>query len=536
MAEKSNILLIFTDQQRWDAMGAYGNEIIHTPNMDRLASQGAIFNNAATPCPICVPARACTMTGYSAGKNTILNNGGRVPEGINRDTVPAILSRSGYHSQAIGKMHFTPDGETYGMDNLILSEEMRSTRFASDAESQWYDDYDKYLIDKGLWGWEKPPEIGYNEIKPVVNHIPKEHHVTQWCGDRTVEWLRDGRPKDKPFFLFSSFIKPHVPYDCPVHLLDLYDPDDMPLPIRSGKEAERKNPIYAYSRKMSEWDLYSDEAAKRAKAYYYANITFIDEQVGRILNELESQGLADNTLVIFTADHGDMMGDHDMWYKFFGYEGSVHIPMLVRWPGRIKPGTVVEELSSLLDLFPTFMKAAGIDGYNERPGMDLMELIQDKTERQMVFSEYENAGSYCHYIRHKDWKYVFFQNGGYEELYDLKNDPDELRDLSDSKEHRQILEDFRKAAQEWIRQYSNKDKYLDNNGELMKHPYSGPADISKVYNSQPRPYSRMPWESRMPLSVLDSDKLSGMAAPWWWKEVGGDWSQLVEYAKKKRKK
>ena len=534
MTEKPNILLIFTDQQRWDAMGAYGNTIIKTPNMDRLAAEGAIFTNAITPCPICVPARACAMTGYAAGRNTIMNNGGSVPVGSNRDTVPGILGKSGYFCQAIGKMHFTPDGETYGMDHLILSEEMRSTRFAKDAKSQWYDDYDKYLIDKGLWGWEKPPEIGYNEIKPLINNIPKEHHITQWCGDRTVEWLKEDRPKDKPFFLFSSFVKPHVPYDCPAHLVDLYNPDEMPLPWRSGKESNRENLVYAASRKNQEWDLYSDDAAKRAKAYYYANITFIDEQVGRILDELENQGLAENTLVVFTADHGDMMGDHDLWYKSFGYEGSIHIPMMARWPGKIKPGTRVDELSGLLDLFPTFMAAAEVDSSVDRPGSNLMELLEGKQNREMIFSEINNNG-YCIYVRHKNWKYIFFQNGGYEELYNLANDPKELEDLAGDTKNRETLDCLRKAAEEWIARYSNGNKYLDENGHLKKHPYAGETDLTKVYNRQARPYSRMPWDSRIPVSLLNKNQLNEMTTPWWWKEVGGDWSQLVEYAKNKNR-
>jgi len=523
-----NLLLIFTDQQRWDAMGAYGNSIIQTPNMDRLAREGALFTNAITPCPICVPARACAMTGYAAGRNTILNNGGAVPDGGNRDTLPAHLSASGYFCQAIGKMHFTPTGETYGMDHMVLSEEMRSTRFARDAESQWYDDYDKFLIEKGMWGWEKPPEIGYNEIKPLINEMPKECHVTQWCGDRTVDWLKNERPTDKPFFLFSSFIKPHVPYDCPAHLADLYDPDEIPMPWVSGSESERENPVYAEQRRSQEWDLYSDVSARRARAFYYANITFIDEQVGRILDELENQGIADNTLVIFTADHGDMMGDHDMWYKSFGYEGCLHVPMLARWPGRISPGTRVDDVTSLLDLYPTFAAAAGLPATPQRPGGDLMQFVEGSASRDIDFSEFACDSGYRVFARHKHWKYVFFQNGGFEELYDLRNDPTELCDLARDPQHESTLAELRKAGEEWIARHSDARAFLDADGHLKQNPYSGPTDLTKVYNRGTRPYSRMPWDSRTPAAALPENQ-----RPWWWKEVGGDWSQLVEYAKNK---
>ncbi len=159
MQPPPHILLLFTDQQRWDAMGAYGNPVIHTPNMDRLAQEGVLFENAITPCPICVPARACAMTGQAAGKIGILDNNAMFSDASaqsqydRRDTIPVLLSKNGYFTQAIGKMHFTPDGESYGFDNMVLSEEMRSTRFAKSAEEQWFDDYDKFLIDNAMWGW-----------------------------------------------------------------------------------------------------------------------------------------------------------------------------------------------------------------------------------------------------------------------------------------------------------------------------------------------------------------------------------------------
>ncbi len=360
--------------------------------------------------------------------------------------------------------------------------------------------------------------------------MPKEFHVTQWCGDRTVEWLRNGRPQNSPFFLFSSFIKPHVPYDCPEHLVDLYDPDDMPLPWRSGNEASRKNPIYAQQRKHQEWDLYSEKSARRAKAYYYANITFIDEQIGRILDELDNQGLTDNTLVVFSADHGDMMGDHDMWYKSFGYEGSMHIPLLMRWPGKIAPGTTVDDIATLLDLFPTFMNAGGVDSPEKRPGRDLITLVEGTESRDVFFSEYGSGQNYNVYIRHKEWKYMFFANGGFEELYNLIEDPRELNDLAEDGHYRKELERMREAAKALISRYSDSETLLDDNGHLRRtSTYTGPTALPKKYNRNTRPYSRMPWDSRTPANALAEQD-----TPWWWQEVGGDWSQLIEYAKNKK--
>ena len=281
---------------------------------------------------------------------------------------------------------------------------------------------------------------------------------------------------------------------------------------------------------MQEWDLYSDKSAQRSRAYYYANITFIDEQVGRILDELENQELADNTLVLFTADHGDMLGDHDMWYKSHGYEGSVHVPMLMRWPGKIKPNSRIDDVSSLLDIYPTFATAAGLGQAEGRPGENLMELIAGTNERDMVFSEIGYDGGYHIYVRHQDWKYIFYQNGSFEELYNLVDDPKELDDLSKDAAYQDKLAELRKAGEQWIAKHSDGGTFLDTNGNLKKYPYKGETDLTKVYNRATRPYSRMPWDSRSPAGALDEDQ-----RPWWWREVGGDWSQLIEYAKKKKK-
>ena len=186
--ETPNIVFIITDQQRWDAAGIYGNPVIQTPNIDRLGREGVVFDRAYCASPLCLPTRATLMTGYSAhhpdrfSQYEILN-----PD----DTVPACLGRAGYRTQGIGKFHFAPANECRlnGFDAIQFSEEMRMVRGAPSAEKATLDDYDRYLIKHKLWGWEKPQEIGYNEIKPLVNYMPKEHHITQWCGDRTVEWF-----------------------------------------------------------------------------------------------------------------------------------------------------------------------------------------------------------------------------------------------------------------------------------------------------------------------------------------------------------
>ncbi|WP_168118791.1 sulfatase-like hydrolase/transferase [Paenibacillus sp. HB172176] len=519
--EKPNIVLMFTDQQRWDTLRVYGNALIHTPNLDRLALEGAIFDNATTPCPLCAPARACTMTGLAAGRTGVFDNESApaVDEG---DSLAMRLREQGYYTQAIGKMHFTPQGQTYGMDGLTLSEEMRGVRTAGTAEEVEFDDYDRFLMKRGVWGWEKPPEIGYNELKPLVNGLPKECHITQWCGDRTVEWLENERPKDQPFFLWTSFVKPHAPFDCPQHLIDLYDPAKMPKPWRTGEEGQEDNPLLQEYRDAMEEELYSEAAIAKNKAYYYANITFIDEQVGRIMRALKEQGLEKNTLVVFTSDHGELLGDHRLWYKKLGYEGSVHIPLLAKWPGRIEPGTRCGEVASLLDLFPTFVNAAdGSMPERAMPGVDLMDLLSGKKTREAVCSEFYVAPNYLLHVRSREWKYLFYQNGGFESLFHLGEDPHELNDLAGDPHYAEVKEALKSAAEQWIREHSDPELALGGDGKLKSLPYQGKAASSNP-SGNPRPFSRMPWDSRVPPSTLPMEKRS-----WFWRAVDGDWSTVL---------
>ena len=509
---KPNIVVITTDQQRFDTLKAMGNTIIQTPNLDRLAKEGVVFETAVTPSPLCMPARACLITGHSAGSLGILEN--EVPkEGYQSDTIPSQLHQQGYWSQAIGKMHFSnvPYSQTYGMDNMILSEETRGVRLAKTSGEICLDDYDRFLHENKMWGWDKPIEIGYNEIKPLMNPLPKEYHVTQWCGDRTVDWLRNGRPKDTPFFLWTSFVKPHVPYDCPEHLCGKYDTATLAEPWVSGLEEYSANPYFSSYRKDKEFGIYSQEAKKQALANYYANITFIDEQIGRILDTIEEENLSQNTLLIFTSDHGDLMGDHGLWYKSFGYEGSLRVPCIMRWPGHIQPGSRCNEVVSLLDIYPTVLAAAGIEAKGtNRKGNNVFDLLDGSRSCDFAFSEVMNPPFYMAHVRTKEWKYLFYQNGGFEELYHLTEDPHELADLSKEPQFAQVKMKLKRQAEEYILSQGDKAKVLDEQNTFRVLPYRDGKE------SLERPFSRMPWDSRIPRVAAKSESL-------FWKDENWDW-------------
>ena len=526
---KPNILLIFADQMRFDAMGAMGNPIIKTPNLDRLAAQGALYKNAITPAPLCTPARSCTILGHNATKIGAYGNSEPIHYPA-AQTLPRLLAPCGYFSQAIGKMHFggPPHEVSHGMDHMILSEEMRGLRTADSVEEVVFDEYDQFLIDNKRWGWEKPTEIGYNEIKPTISPLEKEFHITQWCGDETVKWLKNDRPQGQPFFLWSSFVKPHVPYDCPRHLIGLYNEDDMPDAHVSELDGTHKNPFFADYIEKQEYNLYSKKAAKRALAHYYANITFIDEQVGRILDTLEEEGLADNTLVLFSADHGDMMGDHGLWYKSFGYEGSMHVPMIARFPGVIAEGTICENVTSLVDIYPTILAAGGAVDENAeaRPGVSLIDIANGEARetRELCISEMFRGKNYVMHARFQKWKFLFHANGGFVELYDLESDPYEMVDLAENADYAETVASLKAQCEDYIAKYGDCENLLDAQGHLVQFQFAQAK--SSVF--APRPFSRMPWDYRFPPAEM-TDSAKG----WFWRDVDGDWATIFKKMTKK---
>lgn len=506
---RPNILLILTDQQRFDALGAQGNKVIKTPNLDRLAGEGTLYENCMTPSPLCQPARACMVTGLAASWLGCLEN--NVPRYYDfQNALPKLLHEHGYYCEGIGKMHFSnkPYQVTYGMDHLVLSEETRGVRFTKRKEDVIFDDYDRFLIAHHRWGWDKPTEIGYNEIKPLLTPLERKYHVTQWCGDETVKALFALKDATKPFFLCSSFVKPHVPYDCPRHLAHLYNPSHMPDPWVSETDGTKENGYIAQYKISNEFDLYSRHARNLSLSYYYANVTFIDEQIGRILDTLEAIGKKDDTLVIFTSDHGDMMGDHGLFYKCFGFEGSMHVPLLVRYPGHIKAGARLSNLVTLLDLYPTVLEAAGVQSGSEVPGRSLFS----SNEHDYVFSEILYPPYYMCHLRTKEWKYLFYQNGDVEALYHLTEDPHELVDLSRQKQYQNILTELRGKAEVYIRRYGRYDGVLDADGHLLSHPL--------VFSpASPTPFSRMPWDYRVPVADLTEESIKKT----FWASCQEDW-------------
>jgi arylsulfatase A-like enzyme len=530
---RPNLLLIMTDQQRWDTLGAAGNSVIRTPNLDRLARQGVLFNHAFSPAPICAPARAALLTGSAPSRLRFTANEGRLLD--QSDTLATRLNQAGYFTQALGKMHFPqadgrhdrPRSATYGFKHLVLSEETRWARQAGCLEEVDFDDYDRYLLERGLWGWGTPPEIGYNEIKPVLSALPEEHGVTAWLGRQTVDWLRQAPAQ--PFFLFTSFVKPHAPYDPPEDWANSYDPAAVPPPVRTRAELGRENPYYGEERRWREWDLYSEHAEQLSRAYYYANISLIDKYVGQILDELEAQGLRENTYIVFTSDHGEMAGDHWAWFKSLAYDGSARVPLIVAGPGLPAGEQVSDSVVSLLDVYGTLLACAGLSLPGDRPARDLRDFVHAErpARSELAVVEVGKPGQRCRAARTLDWLYVHWENGGFEELYDLRQDPFQLHDLAREPHYAAKRAMLRTTLVDWLRAWGDPAWELDERGDLLEHSYRP----SRPGRWLPRPHGRTPFESQVPPRLWPG---GGDKALWWWRAIDGDYSRLLDLARAAR--
>jgi arylsulfatase A-like enzyme len=526
---RPNLLLILTDQQRWDTLGAGGNSAIHTPNLDRLAARGVSFGQAFSPAPVCAPARAALLTGLTPSRLHFTANEGSLER--DTETIAHWLGAAGYSTTALGKMHFTaPKGSavrpwelTGGFQHRVISEETRWARQARSLAEVGFDDYDRYLIERGLWGWGTPPEIGYNEIKPVISALPEEHGVTAWLGRLAADWLR--QPPSAPFFLFASFVKPHAPYDPPLEWAGLYDPAAVPTPVRSSTELGRANPHYAEERRWREWRLYSDFAGQQARAHYYANISLIDKYIGQMLDALEASGQADNTFVIFASDHGDMLGDHWAWFKNLAYDGAARVPLLLAGPGLPAGVRADASVVTLHDVTATLLSRAGLPIPAGCPGRDLGDFVQPAApaRREMTVIEVNKPGQRTRAARTPDWLYVHWENGGFEELYDLRADPGQLHDLSAEPAFAATRRDLRAAVVDWLREWGDPDWELDAHGGLSEHEYRPRREARWL----PRPHGREPFHTAMAPAAWtgDDDKL------WFWRELGGDYSKLLEFVR-----
>lgn len=423
-----HIIFIMTDQQRADALGCMGNDAVISPNIDNIAEEGVMFVNGYSAVPSCTPARAGLLTGMSPWKHGMLGYG-RVARKY-RYEMPRMLREAGYYTFGIGKMHWYPQKSLHGFHGTLTDE---SGRVEQDGYVSDYRDWFK------LNAPGKDPDetgIGWNEHRADVYQLDEKLHPTYWTGKTAVELIENYK-QQKPLFLKVSFARPHSPYDPPKRYLEMYKEVEIPEPVigewarpfesvRGGKDAAFGN--------------FGEEHAIKSKRHYYANITFIDAMVGEIIQALKDNGMYENSIICFTSDHGDMMGDHHHWRKTYAYEGSANIPYLLKWPdgfdGKLARGSKLENTTELRDFLPTFLDAAGVEIPKEMDGLSLLKLVENPKSEWRSYIDIEHATTYApeNYwcaLTDGTWKYIWFFRTGEEQLFNLKSDPGEITDISE---------------------------------------------------------------------------------------------------------
>lgn len=453
---RPNILLLHTDQQRFDTIAALGASPIHTPNLDRLVRMGVTFTHAYSSNPVCQPARHDLITGVSARHHGYYGNTGKPIQDYGLATIPRLLTESGYQTIAVGKMHFHPWREHHGFAHMYLMEELPDCR-ENDAYVQYLD------------------QVGYGHIRcqhgvrplfyhtPQPSRVPEEHHGSAWVAHKTIELLRTRR--DRPFFIFSSWVGPHPPYYVPQSYLDLYR--DKPLPPPSPAGSLRQCPPSPESPEAGSLHM------RRMREAYFAAITLIDTHIGRILDELERAGLLDHTLIVFMTDHGEMLGDRGCYQKMAPYDGAARIPLIVAG-GDLPANTMVACPVTTWDVSATILDAARVPPPDDPPflGSSLLRATTRDPGRTIVFHNARGRSRYVAAVG-SGHKFVHWFNGGDEELYDLAADPQELDNLVDAENRAGIVAVLRAACVAFERDHGIAENVRDD--RFLDQPYQSPA-------------------------------------------------------------
>lgn len=442
-----HLILITCDQLRMDALGCYGNPHVKTPNIDRLAETGVLFDHGFAACPVCSPNRGSMATGRYPSIHGLRFNGTSLPE--SEITLMDELRRHGYFTCGAGKMHFkpqwstrrrntpdpspddaiTPQPETfpwYGFDQTFISEDNRVGPYAD------------YLEEHGLDTWSDLHSFSYPQHACARSVYPLEHHQTSWIADRSIEMIQK-RKTDQPFFLWTSFVDPHHPFNPPAPYDEMYNPADMPLPKFSEGEPDswpakyrKKYEATAGSHEAIGMKTLPDEEWQKITAYYYGMITCIDDAIGRMLDVIDQELGLDKTVIVFTSDHGEMLGDHHLLFKGTMYDEVTRVPLIATGPG-ITSGTTCHNLISTIDIMPSLLACAGTEIPPSVQGESFTPASPEvpANERTALLIESDNGSRT---LWKPDARLTWHGQNDQNELYDHKRDPNCFTNLWDAPE------------------------------------------------------------------------------------------------------
>lgn len=432
-----NIILLMTDQLRGDALGYAGHPDVKTPYLDTLAARGVVFDRAYSACPSCIAARAALHTGMEQSHHGRVGYEDSVPWRYPH-TLAGELSRAGYYTQCVGKMHVHPLRNYLGFHNVDLHDGyLHAARYGGVPyrESQLVADDYFYWLKKELGADADVTDTGIDCNSWVARPWTHEekYHPTNWVTDRCLDFLRR-RDLDQPFFLMASYLRPHPPFDAPQPYFDLYKDKDLRPPFvgtwESDEDLRRDGRIFD-----SKTGPIDPELARQAQIGYYACITHLDHQIGRLIMALVEHEVYDDTIILFTADHGEELCDHHMFRKSRPYEGSCRIPFFIT-AGKntdlaAKAGSTCHAVVELRDVMPTLLSAAGAAIPDSVDGADLLPLAREpeKAVRPWLHGEHSYGPYSNHWIVTETDKYIWHAATGQEQYFDLQNDPHELTDL-----------------------------------------------------------------------------------------------------------
>jgi arylsulfatase A-like enzyme len=467
MARRMNILLITSDQQHWNTLG-YLNPEVRTPNLDRLARQGVSFGRAYCVNPTCTPTRASIITGLYPSQHGAWSLGTKLPEDV--PTVGECFTRAGYRTALVGKAHFQPLKATDEYPSLESYPIMQDLDFWREFHGPFYgfehvelarnhadeahvgQHYALWMEEQGCRNWRDyfMPPTGNNPNQKHRWLIPEEFHYDRWIAERTNELLERYAENGESFFLWSSFFDPHPPYLAPEPWDTMYDPESLTVPHITPGEHDANPPHFRLTQEarpdFSPWresgqalhgfhsHLHDPGALAKNIAVYYGMISLMDKYIGRILDRLDELDLAQDTLVLFTTDHGHFFGQHGLIAKGpFHYEDMVKVPLIVRCPGQAGAGKTSDALQSLVDLAPSFLGACGLDIPRAMTGIDQSGVWLGRIEsaRDHVIVENRHEPTTIHVKTYVDdrYKLTVYYNQPYGELFDLVEDPGEVRNL-----------------------------------------------------------------------------------------------------------
>jgi choline-sulfatase len=457
-----NVLLIMADQHKRSCMGAYGDPVAQTPNLDALAKRSVRFTNAYCANPVCTPSRASLMTGLYSHHHEAQDNAH--PYDLRHKTLAHHFGAAGYNTALIGKMHWV-DAQSHGFDyrlefndwfqylgpkTAIYADELGRPNSGSgqpEIDDLWREEGDPWKGVRHLDEREGSVHVGR------VSLLEEKDHFDSFVARESIRYLRRHRREDGPFFLVSSFLKPHDPFMPAKRFADLFKAEDMKLPASWGKadlNSLPKEVVQSIRYNGPTPEVRDEDAAKRHIAFYYANLAQMDDCVGQVLRVLQETGNDRDTIIVYTSDHGEMLGDLGLWQKFQFYEGSCGVPLLIRIPNATQG--VVETPVTQVSLSATLTDLCGVKQVRQNDGKSFAALVRNPRSQMTVapvFAEYAlNTSNAKFMVRDGEWKYTFRENDR-DELYNLMSDPNELHNVASDPGHQAEVKRMKTMLSSW---------------------------------------------------------------------------------------